>query len=586
MRSLVPLCLALLCCLTATPNTEAAGRRYALVVGVQKYRVNQPLADLAYTNEDAEELAEVLKAGGYNVVLMTTAAARVKGQEHLAPNSDYIRDQLNSLLAAPNLDNDDIILLAFAGHGVEFDFVEGSGDQQTRTPKFYFCPADASIVGVSTANQITAANNLIDLTELYTALENCHAGGKLLLVDACRNDPSKPALKRNPLAALPNLPPPPGGTAAFLSCSSSETSIEDDVLKHGVFLHHVIEALRGDADTSTAKNPADGKITISELADYASVKTYDFVRNKYKGKTQKPELKGQIRLPIPIIDVRSVPQLFSESLKIRFVTIPAGTFQMGSPESEEGHNDDEGPQHTVRIGRDFRMAVHEVTRGQFAAFVRETGYQTEAEKGGGNNYGFNAATGEFELDAKYNWRNPGYPQTDDHPVVLVSWNDAKAFCEWLSRRDRRTYRLPTEAEWEYACRARSTTPYWNGDDQEGLARIANVADGTAKQKFSNWTTITARDGHVFTAPVGSFPANPFGLHDMHGNVWEWCADWYDSDYYENSPAADPQGPGSGSSRVLRGGSWYGVPYGFRCAYRSSNTPGFRSLNYGFRLVLE
>jgi formylglycine-generating enzyme required for sulfatase activity len=171
-------------------------------------------------------------------------------------------------------------------------------------------------------------------------------------------------------------------------------------------------------------------------------------------------------------------------------------------------------------------------------------------------------------------------------VVLVSWNDAKAFCEWLSRRDRRTYRLPTEAEWEYACRARSTTRYWNGDDQEGLARIANVADGTAKQKFSDWTTITARDGHVFTAPVGSFPANPFGLHDMHGNVWEWCADWYDSEYYENSPAADPQGPGSGSSRVLRGGSWSSAPSNGRCALRSNFTPDGRYSNDGFRLVLE
>jgi sulfatase modifying factor 1 len=281
-------------------------------------------------------------------------------------------------------------------------------------------------------------------------------------------------------------------------------------------------------------------------------------------------------------------RLVSETLKMRFVTIPGGTFRMGSPDDEADRFSNEGPQHPVRISRDFRMASHEVTRGQFAAFVRETGYQTEGEKGGGNNVGFNAATGKFEVDAKYNWRNPGYPQTDDHPVVLVTWNDAKAFCEWLSRRDNRSYRLPTEAEWEYACRGGTTTRYWNGDNQEGLAKIANVGDGTLKQRYGDWSseTITARDGQVFTAPVGSFPANAFGLHDMHGNVWEWCADWYDSDYYKDSPAADPQGPNSGSSRVLRGGSWVNVPLCVRCAFRHLFTPDFRDLSVGFRVVLE
>jgi formylglycine-generating enzyme required for sulfatase activity len=329
--------------------------------------------------------------------------------------------------------------------------------------------------------------------------------------------------------------------------------------------------------------PADGSY-VSTMTLPLLLRVKALVESKDPKATQKfnPIVSG-------IVDLQLKPrtsQLFSESLKMRFVTIPAGTFRMGSPDDEEGRDSDEGPQHNVRISRDFRMAVHEVTRGQFAAFVRETGYQTEAEKGGGNNYGFNTATGSFEADPKYNWRNPGYPQTDDHPVVLVTWNDSKAFCEWLSRQDNRRYRLPTEAEWEYACRGGSTTRYWNGDDQEGLAKIANVADGTAKQTFSAWTTITARDGHVFTAPAGSFPANAFGLHDMHGNVWEWCADWFDSDYYENSPAADPQGPSSGSSRVLRGGSWGNVPYYVRCAYRGDSTPGNRDLYLGFRVVLE
>ena len=111
-------------------------------------------------------------------------------------------------------------------------------------------------------------------------------------------------------------------------------------------------------------------------------------------------------------------------------------------------------------------------------------------------------------------------------MVNVSWNDANAFCEWMTRREKAVYRLPTEAEWEYACRAGTTTLFYSGNDPEGLTAIANVADATLKQKFSNWSTLGGRDGFAFTAPVGSFHPNGFGLCDMHGNVWEWCHDWY------------------------------------------------------------
>ena len=131
-------------------------------------------------------------------------------------------------------------------------------------------------------------------------------------------------------------------------------------------------------------------------------------------------------------------------------------------------------------------------------------------------------------------------------MVNVSWNDAVAFCKWLSRKEGKTYRLPTEAEWEYACRAGTTTRYYSGDDPETLAKVANVADATAKAKFPDWKwTIKASDGYVFTAPVGQFKPNAFGLYDMHGNAWQWCADWYGKDYYGKSPVDDPKGPDTG-----------------------------------------
>ena len=156
----------------------------------------------------------------------------------------------------------------------------------------------------------------------------------------------------------------------------------------------------------------------------------------------------------------------------------------------------------------------------------------------------------FGFHANYSWRNVGFAQTDLHPVVCVSWNDAVAFCDWLSRKEGKTYRLPTEAEWEYACRAGTTTRYWCGDDPEGLARAANVPDASAKSLFPAWKTIGASDGCVFTAPVGSYRPNPFGLYDMHGNAWQWCSDWAYSRYYEISPPADSAGARVGEMPCL------------------------------------
>ncbi len=198
---------------------------------------------------------------------------------------------------------------------------------------------------------------------------------------------------------------------------------------------------------------------------------------------------------------------------------------MGSDESDPGAEDDEivvregkKQKHLVRITQPFYLGVTEVTRGQFRISVNETGYKTEAEKDGKGGFGWNEETKRFEQNSRFTWQNAGFEQTDEHPVVNVSWNDAQEFITWLSRKEGKTYRLPTEAEWEYACRAGTKTAYFCGDDLEGLAAVANTADGTAKEKYPEWTTIAARDGYVYTAPVGRFRANAFALYDMHGNV--------------------------------------------------------------------
>ncbi len=170
-------------------------------------------------------------------------------------------------------------------------------------------------------------------------------------------------------------------------------------------------------------------------------------------------------------------------------------------------------------------------------------------------------------------------------MVNVSWNDAVAFCKWLSGKEAKTYRLPTEAEWEYACRAGTTTRYSSGDDPKTLAKVGNVADASFKAQFPDGGyTIKAHDGFVFTAPVGSFQPNAFGLYDMHGNAWQWCADKYGEKYQAAPSADDPSGPNSGDLRVLRGGSWVDGPIYTRSAKRSGITPGSRFDGTGFRVA--
>jgi formylglycine-generating enzyme required for sulfatase activity len=268
------------------------------------------------------------------------------------------------------------------------------------------------------------------------------------------------------------------------------------------------------------------------------------------------------------------------------VLIPAGKFKMGSPDSDKDAFRNEKPQHEVEITRPFYLGKHEVTRGQFARFVREAPYTTEAEKDGQGGWGFNKETKEFEgPKPQYTWRNAGYEQTDEHPVVNVTWNDAKAFCDWLSQKEGKKYRLPTEAEWEYSCRAHTTTRYHSGDDEETLVGVANVADASTKEMILfSARTIRGRDGYAFTAPVGRFKPNAFGLLDMHGNVWEWCEDRYDDNYYKNSPVKDPEGPDAGSFRVIRGGSFISTPRGCSAARRERGVPEYRPCTFGFRVV--
>ena len=260
------------------------------------------------------------------------------------------------------------------------------------------------------------------------------------------------------------------------------------------------------------------------------------------------------------------------------VVLPAGSYRMGSPAAEQGRLDTEGPVREVTIPAAFAIGRHEVTVAEFRRFVDDTGYTA------GN--WCRTYAGEWESAFGRGWRNPGFEQGGRFPVVCVNWRDAETYAAWLSRRTGEEYRLPSESEWEYAARAGTVTARYWGEDESGQCRHANGGDASTKERYPDWpwTVASCRDGHVHPAPVGSFAANGWGLHDVLGNVWEWTADCW-NDGYEGAPSDGTAWmEGDCAKRVLRGGSWDFIPSSLRAASRIRSPAGTREDVNGFRVA--
>ena len=262
------------------------------------------------------------------------------------------------------------------------------------------------------------------------------------------------------------------------------------------------------------------------------------------------------------------------------VVVSSGSYEMGSPLGEEGRDDDEGPLHRVRILERFAVGVYEVRRGEWSVFVEATGHST----------GDSCRTyegGEWEWRSGRSWSSPGFSQDAGHPVVCVSWEDARAYVRWLSRETGLEYRLLSESEWEYVARAGTTTSRYWGNSESGQCRHANGGDRALKRRYVDWkwTIASCDDGRVHTSPVGSFGANGFGLHDVLGNVWEWVEDcWHEG--YAGAPADGSAWTSGGDCgrRVLRGGSWDIIPGFLRSADRIRDGTGNRDVDVGFRVA--
>jgi formylglycine-generating enzyme required for sulfatase activity len=262
------------------------------------------------------------------------------------------------------------------------------------------------------------------------------------------------------------------------------------------------------------------------------------------------------------------------------VVVPEGSFTMGSRSNEKGRSDNEGPQHAVKIAKPFAVGKFHVTVDQFTAFVSETGYDAGTK--------CNVFEGGSKMEEKpgRSWRNPGFAQTGAHPAVCLSWKDAKAYVAWLSRKTGKRYRLLTEAEWEYAARAGSTTKYSFGDDEKESCRYVNGADQTAKSRIpeaKNWTIAPCTDGYAYTSPVGSLLPNAFALHDMHGNAYQWLEDCWHANFTGAPADGSARTSGDCSVRVVRGGAWWVRPSGLRSARRDWTRADNRYAFVGFRL---
>jgi formylglycine-generating enzyme required for sulfatase activity len=278
------------------------------------------------------------------------------------------------------------------------------------------------------------------------------------------------------------------------------------------------------------------------------------------------------------------------------IEVPAGTFVIGSPAAEPERHAIEGPQKRLTIAA-FGVSKTEITRGQYAAFVRDT---RRPDRAGCDTQG-DAVDVKSDADEQASWRNPRFEQTDEHPVVCVSWQDASDYAAWLTRKTGHRYRLLSEAEWEYAARAGTTTAYFWGDDADRGCVSMNGGDPSLARALPQWQEairkdraagfagarlLACDDQSAFTAAAGSYRPNAFGLHDVSGNVWEWVEDCYENSYASLTTDGRARTAQACTNSVIRGGSWDDYPQELRSADRHYNSPQTRRNDLGLRVARE
>jgi len=559
----------LLMCLLAWSGPVAAEPRVALVIGNGNY--GSSFSRLPNPPNDAKLISKALKEAGFEV--MTVLDADQKQMKKAF--SDF-----GQKLADKGADA--VGLFYYAGHGVQVD------------GKNYLIPTKAEI-----ANAKDVDMEAVDADWVLQQMEFAGNRMNIIILDACRNNPL-PSDKRSAEKGLARMDAPkgsflaystaPGATAVDGKGSNSPYSqaLAKAIESDAVPLEQLFRQVRVEVMNATGEEqvPWDSSSLTGE---------FYFKRPNGAAPAQQTALLAPAPAPQPAAqsggstgEANRTPQPAVAPGKVfkdncpncpDLVSIPAGKFKMGSDPDADMDRKEERPTHDVTIAKPFALMTKEVTRDQFAAFAKETNREIDA--------GCQAADGgNGNWQDKATFLDAGIQQQGNHPVVCVSPTDAADYAEWLSQKSGQRYRLPTEAEWEYAARAGKRTAWpWGNDVGENGCKSVNAMDASGHKRYPINDPFACDDRFVTTAPVGSFPANPWGLYDMLGNVWEMVSDcWHDS--YEGAPSDGSSWDSGCGDGVIRGGAWLENPWDTRFAARWKNEDGGRSTAIGFRLARD
>jgi formylglycine-generating enzyme required for sulfatase activity len=550
MSKLVFATIVVLGLLSQAANAEP---RLALVIGNAGY--SQDMGPLPNPANDADLMAQTLTKLGFQVTRLVDADQKQMKRA--------IADFGSALMAAgPEAAG----LFFYAGHGIQIageNFLIPLGAEIEKE-------ADAEIEAVS-ANWV--------LTQMEFAGNRIN----IVILDACRNNPMARSM-RSASRGLARMDAPKGSFIAY-STAPGEVAADGEgrnspytqaltkaMLRPGIAIEETFRNTRVDVLQATGEKQVPWESSSLTGAFFfqsgsAAAAAPVVETAELEAASAGESLPSGIKAGEIIRDCAGCPEM---------VAVAPGRFEMGAGNGERGASDAERPRTAIEVAP-FAMARFEVTRRQYATFIEASGHTSGracwTKSGGG-----------FDFVMGKDWQDPGFSQGDDDPVVCVTAEDAEAYVLWLSAETGKVYRLPSEAEWEYAARAGAGGRFHWGDDEGEFCRFGNIADETALREFSGWSGIDCDDGIVFTAPVGRYEPNALGLHDMLGNVKEWMADCWNDDLEGIGPTAKARRSGKCSMRVVRGSAWDSPPAIARLAYREGNNAPTAYFNYGFRVV--